>query len=106
MCGGCDTDFGVSVAPVTRAKNLKRSNMELSEYTTEELRAELSRRYKEKKAADALKPRCRNCKYLMRETIGGWFVATRCGARTYKLRGRDTHYCVRPSGHCDKFEKK
>ena len=80
--------------------------MELSEYTTEELRAELKRRHSEKRAADALKPRCRNCKHLMREPIGEWFVSTRCGARTYKLRGRDVHYCVSLSGHCDKFERK
>lgn len=78
----------------------------LDEYTDGELRAELKRRYAEKKAADALKPRCRNCKHLMRETIGSWFVATRCGARTYKLRGRDTHYCVKLSGHCEKWEPK
>lgn len=79
--------------------------MKLQGYTTEELRAELSRRYAEKKAADALKPRCRNCKHL--KDLGcGYMKGLRCMARTYVMHGQTWNYQVTRSGHCDKFEPK
>lgn len=79
--------------------------MKLSEYTTEELRAEIGRRYAAKKAADALKPRCRNCKHCA--DLGfGYMKGLRCMARTFVMKGRTWNYCVSPSGHCDKFEPK
>lgn len=79
--------------------------MELNEYTTEELRAELRRRYAEKKAADALKPRCRNCANVILDGpyLGLW---GRCRVRTYVRKGRTYNYCVSPSGHCEKFKTK
>lgn len=80
-------------------------NKELKDYTTDELRAEISRRYKEKKAADALKPRCRNCANVILDGpyLGMW---GRCRVRTYVRKGRTYYYCVSPSGHCEKFEPK
>jgi hypothetical protein len=79
--------------------------MGLSEYSTEELRAELSRRYAEKKAADALKPRCRNCKHF--KDLGyGFMKGLCCMARTYVMYGKTWNYHVTRSGHCDKFELK
>ena len=77
----------------------------LDAYTTDELRAELSRRYKEKKAADALKPRCRNCKHF--KDLGfGFMKGLRCMARTYVMHGKTWNYQATRSGHCDKFEPK
>lgn len=77
--------------------------MELKDYTTEELKAELKRRAEEKRKEDAEKPKCKNCKHCMSDPRFHMFF--RCSVNTYKQKGHVQGYCIRPSDHCDKFEK-
>lgn len=79
--------------------------MELKDYTTEELKAELKRRVEIKKAqkAEELKTalRCRNCKHCAKNIIG-YKCAIRTYGKTYKR-----NYCVSLSTKaCDLFERK
>lgn len=80
--------------------------MSLERYTTEELRKELKRRMaaeaeaREERRRNA--PVCRNCKHCVK---GDWNVL-RCQARTYRMKGRDWNYIVRPSQKCGQFERK
>lgn len=78
--------------------------MELKDYTTEELRAEIKRRYELEKEAKKKEPRCRNCKHLMNHPhVRGMYL---CGARTWG-KTYTRHYCVKLcTKACDKFELK
>lgn len=83
--------------------------MELKDYTTEELKAELDRRkaiakaQKEAERASAL--RCRNCKHRTKKEIA-WYNYYFCAVRTYG-KTVTRHYSVKPSQKaCDKFERK
>lgn len=82
--------------------------MSLERYTTEELRKELKRRMAAEAEAREEKRRnartCRNCTHCEEDL---WFVDTyHCKARTYKRRGRDYNYVVRPCHKCEQFERK
>ena len=82
--------------------------MELKDYTTEELKAELKRRVELRKAekAEEMKTakRCRNCKYCTPSP--NWDTLYLCMARTWGKK-HDRHYAVRLSEKaCDKFERK
>lgn len=87
--------------------------MELKDYTTEELKAELKRRIEEKKAqkAEEMKTalRCRNCKHCIpNPNVHSWCRENFCicNVRTW---GKKTqrHYTTKPSTKaCDKFENK
>lgn len=82
--------------------------MELKDYTTEELRAEIKRRAElaRQQKAEEMKTalRCRNCKHFF--TQGKWTGVDKCMARTWGKK-YTRHYVVRPSTKaCDKFEKK
>ncbi len=78
--------------------------MELKDYTTEELRAEIKRRYELEQEAKKKVPRCRNCKYLMRhpQVSTMYLCEVRTWGKTYTR-----HYCVKLcTKACDKFELK
>lgn len=78
--------------------------MELKDYTTEELRAEIKRRNDLAKEAKLQEPRCRNCKHLTNHPhfIKMYFCAVRTWGKTYKR-----NYCVKLwTKACDKFESK
>lgn len=82
--------------------------MELKDYTTEELKAELKRRVEERKAqkAEEMKTalRCRNCKHCTPHPQGWDFHL--CAVRTWGKKIVRS-YCVKPSQKaCDKFERK
>lgn len=82
--------------------------MELKDYTTEELKAELKRRVELERArkAEEMKKalRCRNCKYCMRNP--NWSMYYLCMARTWG-KEHPRHYTISPSTKaCDKFERK
>jgi len=82
--------------------------MELKDYTTEQLKAELKRRYEEKKAlkAEEMKTalRCRNCVHCV--NYPNWTNLYHCEVRTCGKK-IVRNYCVRPSQKaCDKFERK
>ena len=84
--------------------------MELKDYTTEELKAELKRRVEEKKAqkAEEMKNalRCRNCKHIVLANNSKWPAADTCAIRTWGEK-YPRHYWVSPSQKaCDKFERK
>ena len=61
--------------------------MELKDYTTEELKAELKRRAEVKRALKAEETknakRCRNCEYCQDIPISPWSTAYKCMARTW-----------------------
>ena len=83
--------------------------MELKDYTTEQLKAELKRRSELKRAQKAEEmrkaERCRNCKYCERVPISSWSVTYKCMARMWGKK-RPRHYVVNPSTKaCDKFER-
>lgn len=81
--------------------------MELKDYATEELKAELKRRAAKKREALAKVPRCRNCKHIFIETRGGWFVNYKCDARTFIMYKDKHHYIVSPSKRaCEHYERK
>lgn len=81
--------------------------MELKDYTTEQLKAELKRRSELKRAQKAEEMnnavQCRNCKFFMtRPDIFSFYY---CEVRTWGKYNR--HYCVKPhTKGCDKFERK
>ena len=82
--------------------------MELKDYTTEELRAELKRRAEISRAkkAEEMKTarRCRNCKHCVPNRT--WVKTYLCMARTWGKK-YPTHYTVSLSTKaCDKFERK
>lgn len=85
--------------------------MELKDYTTEELKAELKRRVELKKAqkAEEMKTakRCRNCKHCEPVLMPwGQLHYFQCMARTWGKK-YPRHYTVSPSRPaCDKFERK
>lgn len=82
--------------------------MELSDYTVDELKAELKRRSEAARLARASVGRCRNCKHLLvEEQKSIWWVCYKCGARSYKMRGKEHHYIVNLSQRaCSLYEKK
>ena len=83
--------------------------MELSEYTIEELKAEIKRRSEAKKAEKEAVNRCKNCKFRYNETWpDGWFRISRCSKRSYfsKKQNREINYAVNLSQRaCDKYER-
>ena len=84
--------------------------MELKDYTTEELKAELKRRVEEKKAqkAEEMKNalRCRNCRYCLKYPISKWSNAYKCMERTWGKK-YPRNYCVSLSKKaCELFERK
>lgn len=92
---------------------IKNNNMELKDYTTEQLKDELKRRVEEKKAqkAEEMKTalRCSNCRHFMPNPNvpswcrGNYFI---CNVRTWGKK-IVRNYCVKPSTKaCDKFERK
>ncbi len=81
--------------------------MELKDYTTQELKEELKRRFELAKItkAEEMKNavRCRNCKFFKPRTDVCNFYY--CAVRTYGKY--DRHYSVKPhTKGCDKFERK
>lgn len=81
--------------------------MELKDYSTDELKAELKRRLELAKAqkAEEMKNavRCRNCKFFV--TCTDVFNFYYCEARTWGKY--DRHYSIKPyTKGCDKFERK
>lgn len=82
--------------------------MELKDYTTEELKAELKRRIEAERArkADEMKTalRCRNCKHCApNHNFQSMYL---CMARTWGTK-YPRHYTVVPSKKaCDEFERK
>ena len=87
--------------------------MELKDYTTEELKAELKRRVELAKAqkAEEMKTalRCRNCKYCIpNPNVPSWCRGDYCicNVRTWG-KNKQRHYVIRPfTRACDKFENK
>lgn len=82
--------------------------MELKDYTTEELKAELKRRTEIAKAqrAEEMKTalRCRNCKHCVPNQR--LYYQKICLARTWGKK-YPRHYTVSPSKQaCEKFERK
>ena len=82
--------------------------MELKDYTTEQLKAELKRRVEIKKAqkAEEMKTalRCRNCKHCVPNST--WRMQYLCMARTWGKK-YSRHYTVSLSKKaCEKFERK
>ena len=82
--------------------------MELKDYSTEELKAELKRRVDLAKAqkAEEMKTalKCRNCKHCSPNP--NWNLQYMCMARTYG-KTYTRHYCVSLSKKaCEKFERK
>ena len=84
--------------------------MELKDYTTEELKAELKRRAEAQRALKVEETknakRCRNCKYCKGTPISPWSTAYKCMARTWGKK-YPRHYTVILSKQaCEKFERK
>ena len=84
------------------------NNMELKDYTTEEIKAELKRRSiieKEKREEERKTAlRCRNCKHCILDPKGYNFY--HCAVRTWGKK-IVRNYCIRPCNKaCDKFERK
>lgn len=84
--------------------------MELKDYTTEQLKAELKRRVELAKAlkAEEMKTakRCRNCKYCQAHKVSNWTMGYNCIARTWGKK-HPHHYTVSPSKKaCELFERK
>ena len=85
--------------------------MELKDYTTEELRAELKRRYTEEKAKKASILRCRMCKHW--GAINYWGKPTSYSVGNnrpcifFKTKNGKYYRCHRASQPaCENFEKK
>lgn len=84
--------------------------MNIEDYTTEQLKAELKRRVEISKAkkAEEMKTalRCRNCKHCVSRKISNWSVGYNCMARMWGKK-YPRHYTVSLSTKaCDKFERK
>ena len=78
--------------------------MELQDYTTDELRAEIKRRNALKKDAQKHEARCRNCKFLMNHPhVKGMYLR---GARTWG-KTYQRHYSVKLyTKACNEFKNK
>ena len=84
--------------------------MELKDYTTEQLKAELKRRVELARAqkAEEMKTakRCRNCKHCQAHKVSNWTMGYNCMARTWGKK-RPRHYTVSLSTKaCNLFERK
>lgn len=80
--------------------------MNLQDYTTEELKAELKRRAEAARKKRLEVERCRNCKHLITEDKN-WYVCYKCAARTFIKKGYVYNYIVTPSKKaCDKYIRK
>lgn len=79
--------------------------MDITEYTTEQLKAELKRRAELKRQQRQTIPHCRDCKHLVEEPKH-WWVSRTCAVRTFKRKGRECHYMVQLGQKaCDKYER-
>lgn len=78
--------------------------MELKDYTTEELRAEIKRRNELAKEAKLQEPRCRNCKYIINTPT--WTKLYVCGVRTYGKTYKANYRVYLWTKACDKYKKK
>ncbi len=83
--------------------------MELKDYSTEALKAELKRRAEERRAqkAEEMKTalRCRNCRFCNEMTAGEYVVGYKCMARTWG-KNHTRNYVVNPSKKaCELFER-
>ena len=84
--------------------------MELKDYTTKELKAELKRRVELAKAQRAkemeIAKRCRNCKHCQEHKVSNWTMGYNCMARIWGKK-IPRHYVVSPSKKaCELFERK
>ena len=80
--------------------------MELQDYTTEQLKAELKRRAEAARQERLSVDRCRNCMHLITEDEN-WYTSYKCGARTFFMKGRKHNYIVTPSKKaCEKYKRK
>lgn len=85
--------------------------MELKDYTEEQLRAELKRRYDERQKERESIKRCRHCEYMQRFKD---YDLYNCCVRTFTRKNRYdknnpivVHYSVKKSDKaCDKFKQK
>ena len=85
--------------------------MELKDYTTEELRAELKRRFAEEKAKKASVLRCRMCKHWGAIDYWGYPINRDFGDNRscvfFKTKNRKNYRCHRASQPaCENFERK
>ena len=86
------------------------NNVELKDYTEEQLRAELKRRYDERQKERESIKRCRHCEYMQKSGYSTYL----CMARTYTVKNRYDkdkprviNYSVNKSSKaCDKFKQK
>lgn len=86
-------------------------DMELKDYTEEQLRAELKRRYDERQKERESIRRCRHCEYMQRFKD---YDIYNCRVRTFTRKNRYdknnpivVHYSVKKSDKaCDKFKQK
>ncbi len=101
-----------SVAPQgVRAGVYVLKYMELKDYTEEQLRAELKRRYDERQKERESIKRCRHCEYMQRFND---YDLYNCRVRTFTRKNRYdknnpivVHYSVKKSDKaCDKFKQK
>ena len=84
--------------------------MELKDYTEEQLRAELKRRYNERQKERESIKRCRHCEYMQKSGYSTYL----CMARTYTVKNRYDkdkprviNYSVNKSSKaCEKFKQK
>ena len=87
------------------------NNVELKDYTEEQLRAELKRRYDERQKEREIIKRCRHCEYMQRFKD---YDLYNCRVRTFTRKNRYdknnpivVHYSVKKSDKaCDKFKQK
>ena len=84
--------------------------MELKDYTTEELRAELKKRSDEEKAKKASILRCRMCKHWGKVNYWGDYVGHSNGdsrpCKFWKTKNRKYHRCHKASElACEHFER-
>ena len=86
-------------------------DMELKDYTEEQLRAELKRRYEERQKERESIKRCHHCEYMQRFKD---YDLYNCRVRTFTRKNRFdrnnpivVHYSVNKSDKaCDKFKQK
>lgn len=83
--------------------------MELKDYTTEELKAEIKRRTELAKAqkAEEMKTakRCRNCKHCQKSVVP-WSISYKCMARTWGTKYPRNYTVYLSKKACEKFEHK
>ena len=77
--------------------------MKLEEYSTEELKAELKRRWKLKKEEKNKVPRCRTCVHR-RQHPNGWNIWL-CSARTWGKKIVRNYVISLSNKACDLYEK-